>query len=240
MSDVRTGQMRISVCVLSNTLQSIAKPTRYLVMNHCRSLQPAVPAPPVAPVRVAYRCGFTLIELLVVVSIIGLLIGILLPVMAQVRGAAERVTCGSSLRQLGLVIESYTIEHKEAYPIARYMPEPFVSTSSDPPIMEALDGYLDRQGEAAKVYKCPDDDQVYALSGISYEYQFSLGGRSLRDVLERGMMRRMNIDASKLTVMRDFDNAEFLLTDGSTIDVPMRHVGRNILFADGHVGKLAF
>jgi len=28
--------------------------------------------------------------------------------------------------------------------------------------------------------------------------------------------------------------------DGSTINVPMRHIGRNILFADGHVGKLEF
>lgn len=184
--------------------------------------------------------GFTLIELLVVVSIIGLLIGILLPVMAQVRGAAEKVTCSSSLRQLGLVIESYTIENKQMYPIARYMPEPFVSSSPHPPIMKALDGYLDQQGEEAKVYKCPDDDQVYALAGVSYEYNFSLGGKSLKDFLESGRLRRMNIDASKMTVMRDFDNAAFTLTDGSTITVPMRHIGRNILFADGHVGKLEF
>ena len=188
----------------------------------------------------ACRGGFTLIELLVVVSIIGLLIGILLPVMAQVRGAAEKVTCSSSLRQLGLVIESYTIENKEVYPIARYMPEPFVSTSPHPSIMEALDGYLDQEGEEAKVYQCPDDEQVYDLAGVSYDYNFSLGGQSLKDFLESGRLRRMDIDASKMSVMRDFDNGDFVLTDGSTITVPMRHIGRNILFADGHVGKLEF
>ena len=186
------------------------------------------------------RRGFTLIELLVVISIIGLLIGILLPVVAQVRQAAEKVTCSSSLRQLGLVIESYTIEHKEMYPVARYMPEPFVSSSLHPPIMDALDGYIEKGTQEAQVYKCPDDDQVYGLSGISYEYQFSLGGKTLTDLLERGFLRRMGVDASKLTVMRDFDNAEFILTDSSTITVPMRHLGRNILFADGHVGKLEF
>lgn len=186
------------------------------------------------------RCGFTLIELLVVVSIIGLLIGILLPVMAQVRGAAEKVTCSSSLRQLGLVIESYTIENKDVYPIARYMPEPFLSSSSHPPITEALEDYLDPEGEEAKVYQCPDDDQVYDLAGISYEYNFSLGGKTLTDFLESGRLRRMDVDASEMTVMRDFDNADFTLTDGSTITVPMRHIGRNILFADGHVGKLEF
>lgn len=192
------------------------------------------------PPRSGSRHGFTLIELLVVVSIIGLLVGILLPVLASVRSAAEKLTCSSSLRQLGLVIESYTIDHKEVYPVARYMPEPFVSTSPHPPITEALDDYLDQQGEEAGVYQCPDDDQVYDLAGVSYEYNFSLGGKSLREFLDSGRLRRMNIDASKMTVMRDFDNAEFLLSDGSTIVVPMRHIGRNILFADGHVGKLDF
>ena len=190
--------------------------------------------------RHARPAGFTLIELLVVISIIGLLIGILLPALSAARSAAEKITCSSALRQLGLVIESYTIEHKETYPVARYMPEPFVSTSPHPPLMEALDGYIDNEGEEARIYKCPDDDQVYDLAGISYEYQFTLGGKSLQDVLERGRFKRMNVDASKLTVLRDFDNAEFLLSDGSTINVPMRHIGRNILFADGHVGKLEF
>lgn len=203
-------------------------------------MKPSHPAARSYTKQPIHRDGFTLIELLVVVSIIGLLIGILLPVMAKVRGAAEKVTCSSSLRQLGLVIESYTIENKEVYPIARYIPEPFVSSSPYPPIMEALDGYLDQAGEEAKVYKCPDDDQVYDLAGVSYEYNFSLGGQSLKDFLESGRLRRMNIDASKMSVMRDFDNADLILTDGSTITVPMRHIGRNILFADGHVGKLEF
>ena len=200
------------------------------IQNKARSVRPLA-----KPKR-----GFTLIELLVVVSIIALLIGILLPVIAKARSAAEKVTCSATLRQLGLVVESYTIEHKETYPIARYMPDPFVSTSPHPPIMDVLDGYLDQQGEEARVYLCPDDDQVHALSGTSYEYNFSLGGKTLTEFLERGRLRRMNIDASKMTVMRDFDNGEFLLNDGSTITVPMRHIGRNILFADGHVGKLEF
>ena len=206
-----------------------------------------------APCKPDWRCrrvgrrlphaGFTLIELLVVVSIIALLIGILLPVIAKARDSAEKVTCSSSLRQLGLVVEQYTIEHKDKYPVARYMPEPFISSSTAPPIMEPLKPYLESGtdgAEQARVYKCPDDDQVYALAGISYDYQFSLGDRTLTEVLERGMLRRMSIDATKLVVMRDFDNGEFAMTDGDTINVPMRHIGRNILFADGHVGKLEF
>lgn len=185
------------------------------------------------------RTGFTLIELLVVIAIIAILIGIAFPVVSKVRGSAQKVTCGSSLRQLGLVMEMYTQEHKFIYPAARYMPEPFASTSPNPPITEVLRPYIDTGSEAQRVYRCPDDDQVFDRAGISYDYFTMLSGRKLEDMLQ-GRMRRLDIDATQIVVMRDFDNGEFLLNDGSTLNVPMRHIGRNILFADGHVGKLEF
>jgi len=62
------------------------------------------PQPPQATRRAP---GFTLIELLVVIAIITILAGMLLPVLAQSKGAAQRIACEGHLRQLALATEIY-------------------------------------------------------------------------------------------------------------------------------------
>jgi prepilin-type N-terminal cleavage/methylation domain-containing protein/prepilin-type processing-associated H-X9-DG protein len=51
--------------------------------------------------------GFTLVELLVVISIIGILMGLLVPAVTAVRERARILSCASNLRQLAVACTSY-------------------------------------------------------------------------------------------------------------------------------------
>lgn len=104
------------------------------------------------------RNGFTLIELLVVIAIIGVLIGLLVPAVQRVRGAALRMECANKLRQIGLATNNITDTHKRLPPVA--------APSGNSNYTKAYGYYNSKQGYTTFTFLLPyiEQQNLYMLS----------------------------------------------------------------------------
>jgi prepilin-type processing-associated H-X9-DG protein len=100
--------------------------------------------------RARRRVAFALIELLVVIAIIAILIGLLLPAVQKVRGAAARTACANHLKQTALACHMY---HNDWNRFPRNTDAPVYSPFT------AILPYLDQDAIASRYDKtlAPDD-----------------------------------------------------------------------------------
>lgn len=100
------------------------------------------------------RHAFTLIELMLVVSVIATLFSIAMPAVSGVRSMAQRTTCMSNLRQIGIAALAYAGDHEDRLPAARHASS--LSGAESPAWFYRLPPYFDRRdvGNERTVFHC--------------------------------------------------------------------------------------
>jgi prepilin-type N-terminal cleavage/methylation domain-containing protein/prepilin-type processing-associated H-X9-DG protein len=183
--------------------------------------------------------GFSLVELLVVLGIVGLLLGILLPSLSQIRASSQRIACRATLADLGRAWQMYLNDSGNKLPRVDTMPSlelpPLAGVPSLPELFASYTGqnpeawHCRRDQITRHVPGAPEGFETYfEREGSSYTYNPMLAanypGRDLRDhpLHKRGQQ-------NTLEVMYEYEPFHGRAGKPGSM---------NYLFADWHVGDL--
>jgi prepilin-type N-terminal cleavage/methylation domain-containing protein/prepilin-type processing-associated H-X9-DG protein len=169
--------------------------------------------------------AFTLIELLVVIAIIGILAALLLPVLGRAKESARSAACLNNLHQVGVALQLYVDENNNRMPV---MYDALISTNavSVTNLTATIDVVLTNHLGSPNVLQCPSDDQaLFERTGSSYSWNTFINGQPA------DQLKVLTLDFQPHEVPLVFDKESFHRARGEKL-------GRNWLYADGHIHKL--
>jgi prepilin-type N-terminal cleavage/methylation domain-containing protein/prepilin-type processing-associated H-X9-DG protein len=172
--------------------------------------------------NLAGLAGFTLVELLVVIAIVGILAGLLLPVLGRAKAQGRGTACLSNLRQLGVALQLYVEENDNRMPVLYDAPLPPASG----PRTNTLDLVLTNHLGSAETLRCPaDKQQLFEQTGSSYAWNTLVNGQPA----DRFSLLGLPFDPHQIPLI--FDKEKFHAGRGAGKEL-------NFLYADGHIKNL--
>ena len=172
--------------------------------------------------------GFTLIELLVVIAIIGVLAGILLPVLSRSRESSRRTQCMSNIKQIGMGLIMYANENNDQFPSD-------TAYSVPSPAMRGLNLLYDTYVSDNKFFNCPSDTTVTIATSAGMSPSTSGGTEAFTlTQCSYGYDRsHTNADDPDVAILADRPPPGTPNATANTLNHKGR--GQNIVYVDGHV-----
>jgi prepilin-type N-terminal cleavage/methylation domain-containing protein len=157
-------------CIHRQPMEELNRNERLEAMKEV-VVHPDLPPSRPAAQRPSPEPGFTLIELLVVIAIIAILAALLLPALSAAKNKAYRISCLSNLKQINLLLLTYTDDNQESFPAHRN--EGLDSMASEP-AMTNWWGTTLTQNEPGReqLFHCPALKGRRTDYGVTWEWNF--------------------------------------------------------------------